>query len=321
MPLVIVQDGEDIVIKERDTPGNIDLAGEIIKVAKGGTITIGNASDTLEIVVVDNLPLKFGTGEDTLQQWNGTYLEGPNPASGMWSNCPAVHYADPSVAFQFYDDFMSLPIDDSTANPTGWTYTGDANGDATLKTGEYGGVLNLHTGTTDNDETTMEVGSQTSGTLFEITDSSAKKLWFECRVKALQHSEGAVFIGLAEEGCGADFLTDDTGVPADKDFIGFRLKIDANDEWDAAWKKAGQAEQEIADAATNADDWHTFGFYFDGASTVTFYISGTANATTATTSAATFPSGEELSPIIAIKTVEGAAKQLDVDYIKVVMLR
>lgn len=239
----------------------------------------------------------------------------------LWQNFPALGLGNPAAAYEFFDDFMSLPIDDTLANPTGYTYTGDENGDATLKTGEVGGVLNLQTGATDNDETTLQLGSGASGTFFEITNANAKPLWFECRVKALQHADEAVFIGLAEEGLGANFLTDDTGVPADKDFIGFRYKADASDEWDVAWRKSGQAEQEIADVVENADDWHTFGFYFDGVNTITFYVNGVAEATIALANAATFPGGEELAPIIAIKTGSGATVQADIDWIKCVQMR
>lgn len=321
MPVVIRRGtGDELLIIERDTPGNITVTGTMVKFDTAG-ITIGNATDDLQVILVDNVELFLGTGADAKLMWNATYLEGPNPASGMWANCPAMAYADPSVAITYFDDFLTLPIDNTTANPVGWTYTGDANGDATLKTGEFGGVLNLQTGATDNNETTLELGSGATGTMFEITNAGGKKLWYECRVKALQHADEAIFIGLAEEGLGANFLTDDTGVPADKDFIGFRYKTDASDEWDIAWKKAGQTEQEGANEVENADDWHTFGFYFDGTSTVTFYIDGTASSTTATTSAATFPSGEELAPIIAIKTGSGATVQADVDWIKCVMLR
>jgi hypothetical protein len=322
MPIVGRRSGANFQFQEEGS--NLTAAGVTLQLTPSGII-IGNASDEMVAQLLDNQKITLGTGTgvagDAHIYHDGTNLLGPNPATGMWADLPALAYADPSVAIFYFDDFLSLPIDDTTANPVGWTYTGDANGDATLKTGEFGGVLNVQTGATDNNETTLQLGTGSTGTMFEITDSSGKKVWFEVRVKALQHADEAVFVGLAEEGLGANFLTDDTGVPADKDYVGFRYKTDASAAWDVAWKKEGQTEQELALVVANADDWHTFGFKFDGASAVTFYIDGTAHGTAMDTSAATSPSGEELAPILAIKTGSGATVQMDIDWIKCVMLR
>jgi len=247
-----------------------------------------------------------------------------SPAMGtsVWELCPQLAALDPAVAFQFFEDFLKFALDDTTANPTEWKYTSDtAAGAVTLPASLTGGVANVATGATDNDETYIQLGLATFEP-FVITNASGKPVWFECRVKALQHADESILIGLAEAGCAAaNFMADNTGVPADKDFVAFRYKADAPTQWDVAWRKAGQAEQEIANVVANADDWHTFGFFFDGASTVTFYVDRVANATVALASAATFPSGEELSPIIAIKTGAAVARNVQVDYIKVVQAR
>ena len=67
--------------------------------------------------------------------------------------------------------------------------------------------------------------------------------------------------------------------------------------------------------------WNTFGFHFAGASVLTPYIDGVAG-TIVDTGAASFPSGEEMSPIIAVKTglTTGATatRSLDVDWIRIV---
>lgn len=247
-----------------------------------------------------------------------------SPAAGksIWEACPQLAMLDPSVGFSFMEDFLSFPIDDTTANPTAWKLAGDtATGAVTTPAGILGGVINVATGALDNNETYIQLGTATFEP-FCITNASGKPVYFEARVKSLQHADEAIFVGLAEAGCAAaDFLADNTGVPADKDYIGFRYKTDAPTEWDFAYKKAGQAEQEAAAVAVNADDWHTFSFYFDGASTIYVYIDGVLQATTHATSGATFPSGEEMSPIIAIKTGAAAARNVQVDWIKVAQLR
>lgn len=244
-------------------------------------------------------------------------------ASPVAERCPSLALlCDPQVAFQFFEDFLTLAFDDTTGNPTAWKFTGDHAAYATLPASVVGGILNLACGDTDNDETYIQLGQATSEP-FKITDASDHPLWFEARVKALEHADVGIFIGLAEAGCAAaNFLVDNTGAVADKDFIGFNILTATPTAWNTTWKKAGQnVATNAGEAGTNADDWHIFGFFFDGESTVTFYADGVACTTTATTSAATFPSGEEMSPIIAVKTGEGVAKNVQVDYIRVVQAR
>lgn len=249
----------------------------------------------------------------------------PTAGTSLWEGCPSLALlCDPAVGIEFFEDFLGLPLDGATRNPANFKWASDTATDGITLPKVAGGVVNVATGGVDNNETYIQLGGSANVTNapFSITNASDKALWFEARVKCLEHADEGVFVGLTEEGAAvANFLADNTGVPADKDYIGFRLKTDASDEWDVAWKKNGQAEQEVANQATNADDWHTFGFHFDGESTVTFYVDRTAVATTATTSAATFPSGELLAPIIAVKTGEAVAKNVQVDYIRVVQAR
>lgn len=228
----------------------------------------------------------------------------------------------PRVAFEYFNDFFTMALDDTTANPTEWKLTGDHNTVTTFPASLTGGVLNVACGDTDNDETYLQLGQATTAP-FVITTSSDKPLWFEARVKAVEHADEGIFIGLAEEGASAaNFMADNSAALADKDLVGFNLLTASPTAWNTTWRKNGQAVVTNAgEAGTNADDWHVFGFYFDGESTVTFYADGVACATVATTSAATFASGEEMSPIIAVKTGEAVAKNVQIDYIRVVQAR
>ncbi len=252
------------------------------------------------------------------------YSYSPTLGTSIWEMCPQLAALDPAVAIQFFEDFISVPLDDATRNPLGYNVITDTATDAITLPKVAGGVLDLATGGVDNNETYIQLGGSTSAVAapFVITDANSKPFFFEVYAKALQHADEAIFIGLAEEGaCAANFLTDNSGVPVDKDYIGFRYKTDAPTEWDVAWKKAGQAEQEIAAVAVNADDFHRFGFVFDGLHTVTFYIDRVAHATVALTSAATFPSAQQLAPIFAVKTGAGAASHVQVDYFKIFQVR
>jgi hypothetical protein len=258
---------------------------------------------------------------------NLTFFDnGLSPAFGtsIWELAPQLAAMDPAVAFGYFEDFLDLPLDAATRNPLNHKFVSDTATDAVTLPKVAGGVVNVATGGTDNNETYMQLGgaAQDTPAPFSITDSSTKPLWFEARVKSMQHADEAVFVGLAEEAAAsANFLADDTGVPADKDYIGFRYKTDASAAWDVAWRKNGQAEQEIALVAANADDWHIFSFLFDGLHTVYFYVDRVLVSTQALSSVATFPSGERLAPIIAIKTGATAARNVQVDYVKVLQAR
>lgn len=249
-----------------------------------------------------------------------------SPAKGtsIWELCPQLAGLDPAVGFLFFEDFLALPLDDTTRNPLNAKVVSDTAADAVTMPKVAAGVMQLATGGVDNNESYVQFGGSASAVCapFAITDASSKPLWFEARVKPLEHADEGLFIGLAEEGASAaNFLADNTGVPADKDYVGFRLKADASAEWDVAWKKNGQAEQEVANVVANADDWHLFSFLFDGVHTIYFYVDRSLVSTQALSSAATFPSGERLAPIVAIKTGEGTAKNVQVDYVKVFQAR
>lgn len=250
-----------------------------------------------------------------------------SPAAGvsMWDGVPLLAMRqDPSVGICLFEDFLSLPLDDTTGDPTNGKFISDTAANAITLVKAAAGVMSVACGGVDNNETYFQIGGAGSDTHapFVIEDGNEKPLWFEVYAKALEHADEGVFIGLAEEGAAAaNFLADDTGVPGDKDFVGFRLKADAPDEWDVAWRLSGQAEQEVANVVENADDWHRFGFYFDGIHTVTFYVDRVAVGTAALTSAATFPSGELMAPLFAVKTGEGVAKSIQVDYIWIAQVR
>lgn len=246
-----------------------------------------------------------------------------SPAAGasIWDGAPLLAMRqDPSVGICLFEDFVQPVVDDTTGLPTNMVAAGDHKTTAFSKAA--GGVLQMNCGDTDNDEFYLQMGAGALHAPFFITDANGKPLWFEIYCKALQHADLGVFVGLAEEGCAAaDFLTDNSGVIADKDFIGFNILTASPAAWNVTWKKAGQAVQAIAAAGANADDWHRFGFHFDGLHTITFYVDRVANATVALSSAATFPSGQLMAPIFAVKTGEAVDKAIAIDYVWVAQAR
>lgn len=294
-------------------------------------ISVGGSATALSIcalTMLDSAAITQGTGSDAVSKWNGTYYE-LGPATGMWAGCPNIAYPDESTFIKWSEDFISISCDDTTGYPTGWFTYVDVGGTFTLPAAQgAGGFALLTTAATNNNEMTIQLGGahtgQNSAEAFAITNTSNKKFWFECVVKADHTQDGMVAVGLAQGGAaaGGDVLADDTGTLKDIDIVCFRFKQDAPTEWDFAWRKNGQAEQEQANIATNAGAYHTFGCYFDGTSTLTPYADGVAK-TGVDVSAATFPSGEEVMPIITVKTsaAAGVASTFYVDRIKCVQMR
>jgi hypothetical protein len=239
--------------------------------------------------------------------------------------CRIIDAVGASVV-KYLNHFTHFSADDTTRNPTEWKWVSDtANDSVTLPVSSPGGVLQIATGAVDNNETYIQLGSATSATNAPWIIAGAagvansKPLYFGARVKCTTHVDGAWFVGLAGEGAAAaNFMVDNSGALVDDDIIGFGIVTGTPAAWDITWRNAGQAVQTVAAVAVNADDWHTFEFWYDGATTVTFWIDGTAHATTATTTAATFPFNEEMAPILACKSGDGAAKVLQIDWLNVV---
>lgn len=227
---------------------------------------------------------------------------------------------------KYINHFTHFAADDTTRNPTEWKWVSDTATDSvTLPVSSPGGVLQIATGAVDNNETYIQLGGATSATNAPWVIGGAagvansKPVYFGARVKCTTHVDGGWFVGLAEEGsAAANFMADDSGVLADKDFVGFNILTASPAAWNITWRKNGQAVQAVTNVVANADDFHIFEFYYDGATTVTFWIDGTANATTATTTAATFPGAEEMAPILACKSGDGAAKLLQIDWLRIV---
>ena len=250
-----------------------------------------------------------------------------NGALAFWDThqCRIIDAIGGNVV-KYVNHFVSMPLDDATRNPAEWSWVSDTATDAiTLPISVTGGVVQLATGAGDENETYLQLGGAACVTNAPFVIAGALgaantyPLYFGARVKALEHTEEGVFIGLAEEGAAAgNFLTDVTGIIADVDFVGFNILQATANRWNATWNMGGGAGiQAITAVAVNADDWHVFEFWYDGATTVTFFIDGVAHATTAATTAATFPYAEEMSPIMGLKTTAAFLKRMQVDWLRV----
>jgi len=223
-------------------------------------------------------------------------------------------FNDRNFGWGVFDDFLDLF---ATANR--YTLTeGDAAASIGLIATEVGGVLRMTTGAVDNNEANIISGIN-EGVLGKINTGTGK-VWFECKWRPSSVTDNAAgyLIGLAEEGSGgANLQTDNTGVVADKDFVGFSVvQADGNALTGIHNTSGGGGVTTLISSAAVpvADTWIRTGFYFDGLTTTTFYVDGVALSTTVEYDATNFPNGEELAFVAGVKTGSATSINLDIDW-------
>lgn len=225
------------------------------------------------------------------------------------------------------DDFLSF-TGATTAYYGTTPYTGyidTSNAIAQLAT-EVGGVVQLTTDGTDNDEVWLSPGGAAS-VLGVISDTAGadKKMIFESRFRigSVADSSHHVFIGLSEEGLAAADTVTDAGALADKDFIGFRITEADGDALTFCYKKAGQTMQTALTYGTAlaASTWYKVGFIYDpvapSSKRIKIFVDNTEQSTYVTgtqIAAATFPDAEELNFLAGFKNGGANAKNLGLDW-------
>lgn len=252
----------------------------------------------------------------------GTSSRGPSFA--LWKDCPWSSIDNnPTLGIRFFDDFVNFPTHSADSNTTGYASYIDT-GNTITQAATAGGVAVLATDTTDNDGPVLQAGGGTGGS-FQITTATAGKLWFEARISCDTIADSAIALGLGAPNMTADngVLVDDTGaLGTSLGFIGVIAPSDSSSTlvFKAAHVKAsGTATYPVTGLKTlAADTWCKIGFKFDPTEdSITWYIDGTANATTLDVSTAgttDFPAGVLLSPVIALKNGTGAARLLRIDW-------
>ena len=178
------------------------------------------------------------------------------------------------------------------------------------------GALEIAGNDADNDEGSIISGGGAGG-MVALDATGAGRVAFECRFKKASIANNALgfFVGLSEEGSqAANALVDDTGVVADKDFIGFSLLGPDGPSLDFTWRTSGQTVQVHADIADMvADTYMKMGFLYDPAHPADkrikiFIDNGVEESVYVTQTqleAATFPDDEELCLFLTTKQMAG----------------
>jgi hypothetical protein len=234
------------------------------------------------------------------------------------------------------DDFMSFHgLLTSTAGDYegGYKSYQDSGNTISQVADKKGGVLKLYLDATDNDEAWLQ-SCGSSGVLGAISDTAGDDhlTVFECRfqISSVADDVAATFLGLAEEGCAAaDTKVDNTGVLADKDYIGFNTvhtnsgTAGTNAAMNFVYRKSGQtAQTKIATLQTLvANTWYKMGFVYDPleptSRRITVYVDNVEQSTYVTgtnIATATFPDAEEMAFLAGLKAGSAAASSLLIDW-------
>jgi hypothetical protein len=228
-----------------------------------------------------------------------TRFTGPvlNPDSSRgsrewFSNLPTSQDPDYVV---YFNDF--LVAQDYAASDWVVTTTEAGAGSATeaLAADEASGALLLTNDAADDDldslQSTEEFARLTSG----------KKLWMEWKIKTSDATQSDLFVGLG--------ITDTTPLDT-SDRVGFQ-KDDGNASILCKTEKDGTETSTDSGSDMTNDTYVTLGFYYDGGSSVEFYVNRAKVATHTTN----VPDDENLAITMHIQNGEAVAKTLTVDYI------
>ena len=249
------------------------------------------------------------------------------PSGAIWQNMPMDDIIIHGRGRHYFNDFDVYAPTFATATAQCGMITYQDTG-VTVKpiATDFNGVLEIAGADADNDEGSIQFGV-TTAVYAKIASTAGKKLAFEMRVKnnSAALTDSAFFVGLAEEGTAiADILVNDTGVlKTTADFIGFRTLCASPSELDTIYQKASQTPVEPDDNITTlvAGTWYKLGLLFDpsnAAKAIRYFVDGVEVASVAASALddATFPDGEEMAMLVALKAGEAVEKKLHIDWVK-----
>ena len=239
----------------------------------------------------------------------GTEFKGPiterepnttSDARHWYSHQPAGN--DPDYV-SYFNDFKDPGNDLDVTNDWTVTTTEAGAGSATeaITAGARAGELAITNDDADNDLDSIQHKNES----WSLT--SGKKLWFETRIKIEDADTEDAFIGLA--------ITDTTPLDA-SDAVGFRVETtDASLQCECT--KNSTTTQKDSEQDLSDDTYVKLGIYYNGSSTVYFYVDRTLVATIETN----LPDDENLCITFHHQNGDAAADAMTIDYVKVVMER
>ena len=203
---------------------------------------------------------------------------------------------------RFFDDFLTYTAGDWTITTT---EAGAGAATEALATDEVGGVLVVTNDDADNDVDAFQL-LPAAGHFSFVT---GRKMAFKIRAKLSDATESDFIAGL--------YPTDTSPIAGLDDGIFFKSD-DGDALLDVYVTKNGVVTSQTAVATLLDATYHDLEAYYDGVSTVHFYVDGTRVAGLAVTNA---PDDTQLRPSFAFQNGEAAAKVLSVDFIEAIQER
>lgn len=204
---------------------------------------------------------------------------------------------DPTTAYEWFDDFQNYLAAD-------WVITTVGAGNTTaVSTGAAGGVLVSTLDANDDDHMYYQYAGNTSTAVVETFKFvTGKKAWGKCRVKINEVIQSDFIMGL--------YVTDTDPITAIVDGVYFR-KNDGSATLNLLQTLNSTSTTTTAGTMV-ADTYCTFGYYYDGASTMSVYFNDVKVADAVTTNLCT---DEELAVSFVIQAGEVTnVKILSTDY-------
>jgi hypothetical protein len=202
------------------------------------------------------------------------------------------------------EDYVSLPVDNTTGLPTAYTTTLVNASTVALTAGALGGSMVLTADTAENDGVNMQL----TGEAYSFS-SSSRLTYFGIRFAINDADQVDAAVGLT--------ITDTSAATAVSDGIFFRT-VDESAALEFIVEK-DSVESAVAAATLTDATYFTCEFYFDG-TLVTAYVNGSSVGSVAYSSAS-FPNDEYLTPTIAMLTGEAVANTLTVEWMRAIQLQ
>lgn len=252
------------------------------------------------------------------------------PSTSIWRGCPWKDippngFGRSGVAL--FDDFTTMSVAGANASVSQYKVVGTTGTVALVSTTD-GGLVQLKPAATADNEAYL-VWGQALGSMGQILSNTNNQLWFECRVKLLDITNGAFFFGLAKPtDVASGFLTAATaGVLASTvNAVGFNLAGATPTKVDIVHAKGAAPtvlKAAVATATTSA--FLKLGFRFGGqgdGNKVRFFVDGTEIGTNVVSTAANFPSSIQLTPVFACHQMitAGTGNMCNIDWWRAALL-
>lgn len=225
----------------------------------------------------------------------------------------AAYYTGSGIVYKSYEDS-----------------TGTVAQDLTLPNG----VLKMVTDGGDNDENWLQTDISNQFVIHHDTSASRRLMGWECRFKlsSVVDDVAAIYLGLSEESRAvADQKVNDTGVLADKDFIGFDSvhtnggTTGTNAKLNFVYNKASGSGPITAISTVQtmvAATWYKVGFLYDPSAPpsrrLKVYVDGAQTANSITedeiNTSTDFPDGELMGTLFGQKAGTTTASTLHIDW-------